>query len=717
MTPFSAAWWSAPHYYPSSGVAAFTESLVGISPLVSPIAWLTGNPVAAYGVAYFLSWPLSAMAVFLLVERLTRRPDAAFVAGMAFAFTPYRTTEIAHIQSLSLYYLPVALLACHAHLDERRSRWLWLFAAAWLLQSFANLYYMCFGAVLIAMWIGYFGSRRLTIKPAFALLVVWAAAGLPLAAVLFRYAAIHASYGFTRGAGEILAFSATPQAWFEATGDVALWRHLLPAGKDNLFPGVVAPLLTVIGSAVLVVHPGTRSPSGRLARTARALLLLTVAASAAAVIATLAVGPWSVAVGGLLLRMGDLDRALVAGSLATALLILLTPALRQAVGRRSPLVFYTASTLAIAAFCLGPAIRVGNDTVLSPAPYAWLMALPGFSGLRAVPRFWMLGVLCLSVAAGLALSHVQLARRARLSLAAALCLLAPADGWMPAMRLVDPPELWADVEPPGRPEAILELPLGPDWDWAATFRAAHHQRRVVNGVSGYDPPHYVALRTALEDRDPQALRGLATLGPLDVIVDRAADPDGTIDAFVRNTPGAVAEATASATRTLYRFARQPPPPLLGEPVAIAEVRAYRHAELLAGNDKRAPELSDGKLTTAWTDYPQTPGQWIEIDLASEGEIGGLSCALGTGYLAFPRQLAIEVSLDRQAWRRVWEGGGAAPAFAALIERPREGTMRLAFLPAMARYVRLLQTGTAEREWRVAEVQLHGPASGTAGQVR
>src|SRR5215471_6075664 len=93
--PFSEAWWNAPHYYPTPGIAAFTESIVGLSPIASPIIWTTGDTLLAYNVVFFLSWVLSAWTVYLLVVALTRRPMAAFLAGLAFAFNPYRTTEIA----------------------------------------------------------------------------------------------------------------------------------------------------------------------------------------------------------------------------------------------------------------------------------------------------------------------------------------------------------------------------------------------------------------------------------------------------------------------------------------------------------------------------------------------------------------------------------------------------------------------------------------------
>ena len=157
--PLSEAWWNPPYYHPSHGVTAFTENLLGISPIATPIYWLTGNPLTTYNVSLYLTWPLSAFTAYLLAWCLTRRIDAAVIAGLAYGFSTYRTAELGHIQMVSSYWIPLALLGLHRYLDERRVRWLVLFGIVWLLQSLANLYLMLFGAVLIALWVIYFCSR------------------------------------------------------------------------------------------------------------------------------------------------------------------------------------------------------------------------------------------------------------------------------------------------------------------------------------------------------------------------------------------------------------------------------------------------------------------------------------------------------------------------------------------------------------------------------
>ena len=209
-----------------------------------------------------------------------------------------------------------------------------------------------------------------------------------------------------------------------------------------------------------------------------------------------------------------------------------------------PLLLATVATLVVALLCCGPVLRAGDHPILTPAPYQWLLSLPGFNELRVPTRFWMLGVLCLSTAAGLAFARLPLRRpstRLVFTLMAATGLLV--DGWMGAMPMAAAPQAWAVTLPPahGREDAgapVLELPLGPDFDSAATYRTVFHRRRVVNGVSGYDPPHYAPLQAGLNDRDPAMLAALASLSAYDIAIESVNDPDGAWAQYAANAPGA-----------------------------------------------------------------------------------------------------------------------------------------------------------------------------------
>jgi hypothetical protein len=144
--PLTSRWWNPPTFHPLPGVLALSEHLLGLAPLTSPIQWLGASPLAAYNVAFLLSFLLSAAAAYWLVLSLTLRHDAAFIAGLGFGFAPYRMSQLAHLQVICSYLMPVALMALHRYVAEGRRRWLVVFGLSWLLQSLTQVPPFYFGA-------------------------------------------------------------------------------------------------------------------------------------------------------------------------------------------------------------------------------------------------------------------------------------------------------------------------------------------------------------------------------------------------------------------------------------------------------------------------------------------------------------------------------------------------------------------------------------------
>ena len=50
--PFSTAWWNAPAFFPAPGVLSFSENLLGLSLISTPLYWLGAGPQTAYNVVF-----------------------------------------------------------------------------------------------------------------------------------------------------------------------------------------------------------------------------------------------------------------------------------------------------------------------------------------------------------------------------------------------------------------------------------------------------------------------------------------------------------------------------------------------------------------------------------------------------------------------------------------------------------------------------------------
>src|SRR5882672_9182686 len=50
------SWWNAAIFYPTAGVMAFSELLLGLLPITAPVQWLSHDPLLAYNVAVIVSF-------------------------------------------------------------------------------------------------------------------------------------------------------------------------------------------------------------------------------------------------------------------------------------------------------------------------------------------------------------------------------------------------------------------------------------------------------------------------------------------------------------------------------------------------------------------------------------------------------------------------------------------------------------------------------------
>ena len=121
--------------------AAFAWPLLAIG--LTPLAVL--NVLTLAGVAG------SATAAYVLARRLTGNTGGAVVAGLVFAFAPYRRDHLHHIELQWALWTPLALWAWHRALDDGRARDGLLCAAFVLLQLLSSIYYGLFLAVAMAV--------------------------------------------------------------------------------------------------------------------------------------------------------------------------------------------------------------------------------------------------------------------------------------------------------------------------------------------------------------------------------------------------------------------------------------------------------------------------------------------------------------------------------------------------------------------------------------
>ena len=186
--------------------------------------------------------------MFLLVRDLTRSPAAGILAGLIFAFAPYRFDHYIHLELLWTQWMPFTLWMLHRTLRTGRIRDGLLAGLFMTLQGLSCIYLGVFfltafvPAVLLLL--AQPGAARKAIVPL-------ALGGLMFTAVMSAYRApyevAHELVG-RRPAGEASLYSAGPKHYFSATPDNLLYGPLtgdFGRHEKRLFPGLVAIALLI----------------------------------------------------------------------------------------------------------------------------------------------------------------------------------------------------------------------------------------------------------------------------------------------------------------------------------------------------------------------------------------------------------------------------------------------------------------------------------------
>jgi hypothetical protein len=539
-----ASYWHGNIFHPEPLTLTYSEHLTAQAIQILPIYAATGNILTAYNVLFIATFALSGWGMYLLVRDLTRQPLAALVAGVAFAWAPYRLGQFSHVQVLSSYWMPFALLGLRRYFATGRVGALAGGAGALVLQNLSCGYYLLFFSPFAAAYCLYelVARRRLADRRAWTRLL--AAAGavalltLPFVWPYLRLREVR-DLG-VRNRGEIAMFSADTHAFASIAPNSRLLGairagYVAPEGEG--FVGFTILACAIVGAAAGVVG---------LVRTTPWAAMRDWQVLAAALAGLLALGAGTLVAimfvqGGVTLtwrgeriiyRDAATPLAYAAGGAVAFAAVRCWARRREADREIDGAGFFLAATIAAGLLALGPTMNaLGRG--LGAGPYAVLLAfVPGFDGLRVPARFLMLVACFLAVLAGLGAARLLRLGAAGKALAIVAMAAMLAESWVAPLQMNQPvlpgeglvvpsmpasgrrtPSIYRAIGELPAPVVLVELPFGdPAYDVIATFYAGAHRRPVVNGYSGFFPGSFhdnaAALRAPLADpaRAADALR-------------------------------------------------------------------------------------------------------------------------------------------------------------------------------------------------------------------
>lgn len=702
--PLTAAWWSAPMFVPMPGAFALSEALLSLVPLAVPLQWLGVSPVATHNALFLLSYPAAGLGAYLLAFTITRRRDAAFIAALAYAFAPYRIAQLSHIQMEWSCWMPLALAALHDYLDTRRARALAAFGVCWMLNGFTNGYFLVFFPILVGLWILWFARRR---DQVLAIGATAALATLPIVPMLIGYARWQHLFGLSRQIGEIRAFSADLTALFAVSPRAWLPSHWLfaPGPEGELYPGLAILALTVVGVALAL----RRTRAGRWTWPRQTMIALAVVAAALAIGVILSGGA-ELRVGPLALSVHRPSRLLTLAFWLAFFTFASSPTLRRAWAARSVLGFYVVAAAAMYFFALGPEPHVGATQVIYKPPYAWLIYLPGFDSVRVPARFGLLMLLCLVQAAAIVFARLTAGRTPHATRAAlaGISVAILAEGWTLLPTATLPPALTVPQRARDAGALVLEMPVSSDFEpnTIALYDQMAHGRPIVNGFSGYLPPHFYSLSVALENGDARALDAVRASGPVAAFVDAARDKNGTTADTVARVSGAelIERSDRGAWYLLPGRPPQPDPTPAGSALVPSRVEVSSYPE-------DAGALTDRDPRTRWHGHINQPGDvrtdTITLVFDQPVRAGILEFDQGLWPSSFPSDLEV-VAITATGDVTVYRGSLADSAIrAATTSKDVVITVPLSDAPPATRFKLIGHAHGDKWTWSLADVRLFG----------
>ena len=649
--------WDAPIFYPYSHALAYSEHLLGIAIFSAPLQWATRNPILVFNAVFLTSFVLAGGAMYLLARTLTGRRDAALIAGLIFAFTPYRFAHIAHLQMLMWGWLPLSMWALHRYWATGAFRFLLGAGAAYVLLSLSNMYLTYFGALplAVAAVAGFLRTRQSRARALLHGTVVVALILLALAPIIRTYYQVRNEINLVRQPVETLQFSAAIEDYTRGHANLRIWRRIGgSSGEHELFPGAAAVLLSILAVATL----SKREPHVRL------YLIIALLAF------VLSLGPSPSAWGHSLPFPGPYGWLLMA-----------VPGLN---GIRS-------------------VARLNTDVVLALAVLAAFGVAILVNRVRAPHRTFVVGALAaLILAEGWA---------APIRTASFDAVGEPADRDAYAYLAAAPHGAVLEM-PLGLPDPALELKY--------QYMTLLHRHPLVNGRSGYESPLFKLLHGndsvfSEAGRASAVITMLRAIGVRHVVVHvdacsdldecaafaQALDSDEVQVATRRRFNGIVIVGLTPPDDALFAAAGSSPSADLHlVPSSAIRLRASQASE-------RLPFIVDGNRDTRWlTASNQTGREWIELALDRPRDIRRIRVQMGERSLEdYPRELAIDVIENGQT-RTVFQDSVLAPYVLAFLRDPKYPVFDVVLPSNRAQALRLRQLGrTRIYFWSIHELQM------------
>ena len=239
-------------FHPEESTLAYSDAILLPATVVAPLFWMHVSPAFIYNIVLLGALALSGFTMYLLALELTGNSGAAFVAGLIYAFAPYRIEQYNHLAMETVFFIPLALLLVHRLIAGERVRDAVLLGLVMAAQFLSGLYgamcfVVCLAVLMPLLLVAVPPSRPLRF------LLLLTAGALVAGVILLPYAMPYMraqAFAGPRSVREIQHFDAVWTNYLAAPASNRLWGWTASrfGGEElNLFPGGIAVVCGLLG--------------------------------------------------------------------------------------------------------------------------------------------------------------------------------------------------------------------------------------------------------------------------------------------------------------------------------------------------------------------------------------------------------------------------------------------------------------------------------------
>jgi hypothetical protein len=249
-------------YFPFSNSLAysdayFTNSLIALIPVV-----LLKSPIVATNVNLIISLTLVGFFSFKLTQYLTKNNLISFLSGSLMIFSPAFLAWLVHIQIISIYFVPLAILFLIKYLEYKQNKYFIGFLTCLVLQaynSFLPAYFIVFAALFICLFFIFKNKNNYKIIFTKQNIFLSVLTFILIAIIAIPYFQVSKQFNYVRDVRDAIHFAIQPEDLLVTNQDSRLYPVLsklyfsdYTVGLRELHPGFLGVIFSTLSIFAII---------------------------------------------------------------------------------------------------------------------------------------------------------------------------------------------------------------------------------------------------------------------------------------------------------------------------------------------------------------------------------------------------------------------------------------------------------------------------------